>query len=69
MKPGVDGKVFIANAAGENVKTFSLVDNQTFRQVRINDVILVCQKEFARKNFLPERIRLHTKITSLLQAR
>ena len=41
MKPGVDGEVFIANEAGENVGTFSLVDNQMFRRVRINDVILV----------------------------
>ena len=42
MKPGVDGEVFIANEAGENVGTFCLVDNQTFRRLQINDVILVC---------------------------
>ena len=45
MKPGVDGEVFIANEAGEwNGGTFSLVDNQTFRRVRINDVILMCRR-------------------------
>ena len=44
MKPGVDGEVFIAKAAGENVGTFWLVDNQTFRRVRINHVILVCRR-------------------------
>ena len=44
MKPGVDGEIFIANVAGENVGTFSLVDNQMFRRVRINDVILVCRR-------------------------
>ena len=43
MKPGVDGEVFIAKAAGENVGTFWLVDNQTFRRVRINAVIIVCR--------------------------
>ena len=44
MKPGVDGEVFIASEAGENVATFYLVDNQTFRRVRINDVILECRR-------------------------
>ena len=44
MKPGVDGEVFLANAADENVGTFWLVENQTFRRVRINDVILVSRR-------------------------
>ena len=44
MKPGVDGEVFIANEAGENGGRFWLVDNQTFRRVRINDVILMCRR-------------------------
>ena len=44
MKPGVDGEVFIANEAGENGGTFRLVDNQTFRRVRISDVILMCRR-------------------------
>ena len=41
MKPGVDGGVLIAIEVGENVGTFWLVDDQTFRRVQINDVILV----------------------------
>ena len=41
MKPGVDGEVFIAIEDGENVGTFSLVDNQIFRRIQINNLILV----------------------------
>ena len=37
-KPGVDDEVFIAIKVGENVGTLSLIDNQTFRRVQINDV-------------------------------
>ena len=43
MKPGVDGEVFIAIEIGENVGTFGLVHNQTFRRVQINDKIQTCR--------------------------
>ena len=46
MKPGAEGEVFIAIEDGKNIATFLLVDNQTFRRVQINDVILACRRLF-----------------------
>ena len=50
MKDVVDGEVFIAI---ENVGTFWLVDNQRFRRVQINDVVLVCRRILSGEKVFP----------------
>ena len=58
MKSGVDGEVFIAIEVGENVGTFCLVDNQTFRRVKINDVISPC-RQIISGNISTNGVNLH----------